>query len=105
MLASLDRQHDPAQQAHEHHREADGIEDIHAQQIAERRPAPGDDVFLQTEEQAEGKNFRTTADGGAGDLRGEQVSGFAAFRLPGRTKFPLEIKIREQETFLRVAST
>src|ERR1700691_4394305 len=67
------RQNQPADDAHEHHGETDGVENIHAQQVAERLPTPGDEIFLQAKEQAKGKNLRAPADGGVSDLRGRQI--------------------------------
>ncbi len=66
-------QYYPAQHAHQHHGEADGVEHVHAQEVAEGGPAPGDEIFLQTKQEPEGKDFGATADGGARDLRGRKI--------------------------------
>ena len=60
-------EHAPAHHAHQHHGDANRIQDVHAQQIAPRGPSPGDDVFLQAEQKTQSQNFRAAPDGRACD--------------------------------------
>ncbi len=49
---------EPAHHAHQDHREADRIQNVHAQQVGPRRPGQPEQIFLQTKAVAERQNFR-----------------------------------------------
>ena len=63
----------PAAQSHQHHRDADHIKNVHSSQVAPGCPSPTDKEFLQAKQQAQTENFRTAADGCAGNGGGREV--------------------------------
>lgn len=58
---------------HQHHGDPDHIEDVNAEQIRPRRPAPGDQIFLQTEEYAEAKHLGAASQQRASDFSRRQT--------------------------------
>ena len=83
-------EHDPAHSAHQHHGDANGIQDVHPQQVAPGGPAPGQDVLLQTEQKPQRQNLRAAPDGLVGDRIRRQPFFGAVCRSPGQRKFPPE---------------
>src|SRR5579859_276142 len=64
---------EPTEKAHQHHRKAQHVEDIDAQEIGPRNPAEAERVFLDAEKQAQGENLRAAADGCFEDLAGQSA--------------------------------
>src|SRR5439155_27158086 len=62
-------QKQPAASSHEHHGNADRVQNIYAKQIAPRRPAPSDQVFLRAKQHSQAENLRTAPNGSSSDLR------------------------------------
>src|SRR5487761_92994 len=52
----------PAHRAHQHHRHADGVQNVDAQQIRPRPPLVSQRVFLHAKQQPQSKNFRAAPD-------------------------------------------
>ena len=57
----------PAEDTHQHHGEAEDVENVHAKEIGPRCLADGEGVFLDAKEQAERENFRAAENGLFGD--------------------------------------
>src|SRR5205807_5423129 len=53
----------PTENAHEHHRQPEDVQDIHAQQIAPGRPGITEGKFLCAKKQAHAENFRAAENG------------------------------------------
>jgi len=62
------RARQPAENAHQHERDPDRIQDVHAQQICPRRPGLAQHEFLQAEKKSECEYF-----GAAPDRRGHDL--------------------------------
>ena len=54
---------EPADESHEYHGETEDVEDIYAKEVGPGHPFVAEDVFLETEENAEGENFGTSEGG------------------------------------------
>src|SRR5450755_1320625 len=70
---SGDYQREAADQSHQDHRQADDVQDVDAEEVGPRGPSPGDDIFLEAEEESKGKNFGAAEGHGAGEGGGRQV--------------------------------
>src|SRR5450755_851688 len=70
---SGDYQREAADQSHQDHRQADDVQDVDAEEVGPRGPSPGDDIFLEAEEESEGKDFGAAEGHGAGEGGGRQV--------------------------------
>src|SRR5208337_3928599 len=66
-VATPHKQREAAKQRHQNHRQADDVQDVHAKQVRPWSPSPGDEIFLQAEEESEAKDFGAAAKHGAGD--------------------------------------
>ncbi len=89
--------------AHQHHRKADDVEHVHAQQVGPRHPSPAQQKFLHAKQQAQPENLRAAADGGARNLAcGDSFAAQAAGdQREGNSREKQEQRCRERSAELR----
>jgi len=93
-----------AKQRHHDHRQTDDVENVDAEKIGPRRPAPGDEIFLQAEEQAEADDFSAAAGHATGNLAGRGVfpNQFAGYQSEGNSGEKKEERRGQRPEALRV---